>query len=47
VPEDYVMERKLMEIFIMRCQLITDKVSVLDVTRLRQGQFGNRKGKDI
>jgi hypothetical protein len=36
-----------MENINMRCQLNTDKVSVSDLTRLRQGQFGNCTGKDI
>jgi hypothetical protein len=36
-----LMESKLMEIFIMVCQLNMDKVSLSDLTRMRQGYIGN------
>jgi hypothetical protein len=41
------MERKSTEIFIMRCQLNTEKVSVSDLTRLWRGQISNCTEKDI
>jgi hypothetical protein len=40
-------KESLMEIFIMWYQLNTDKVSMLYLTRLRQGQIGNCTQRDI